>query len=109
MAPRAGGGGIEKPNAPQFHVVSVDHGLRREARREMRLVAETCRRVGLPHKVLRADVPLGAGGIQQAARELRYRLMAGWCAKRKIGSDCRPSSARSSRNNIDAAGARQWR
>ena len=74
----------EKPNAPQFHVVSVDHGLRREARREMRLVAETCRRVGLPHKVLRADVPLGAGGIQQAARELRYRLMAGWCAKRKI-------------------------
>ena len=74
----------KKPNAPQFHVVSVDHGLRREARREMRLVAETCRRVGLPHKVLRADVPLGAGGIQQAARELRYRLMAGWCAKRKI-------------------------
>ena len=29
-------------------------------------------------------MPLGAGGIQQAARELRYRLMAGWCAKRKI-------------------------
>ena len=74
----------KKPNAPQFHVVSVDHGLRKEARREMRLVAETCRRVGLPHKVLRADVPLGAGGIQQAARELRYRLIAGWCAKRKI-------------------------
>ena len=74
----------KKPNAPQFHVVSVDHGLRREARREMRFVAETCRRVGLPYKVLRADVPLGAGGIQQAARELRYRLMAGWCAKRKI-------------------------
>ena len=74
----------KKPNAPKFHVVSVDHGLRKEARQEMRLVAETCRRVGLPHKVLRGDTPLGAGGIQQAARELRYRLMAGWCAKRKI-------------------------
>ena len=40
----------EKTNAPQFHVVSVDHGLRKEARHEMRLVVETCRRVGLPHK-----------------------------------------------------------
>ena len=74
----------KKPNAPKFHVISVDHGLREEARQEMRLVAETCQRVGLPHKVLRGDKPLGAGGIQQAARELRYRLMASWCAKRKI-------------------------
>ena len=74
----------KKPNAPKFHVVSVDHGLRKQARHEIRLVAEACRRVGLPHKVLRADAPLGAGGIQQAARELRYRLMAGWCAARKI-------------------------
>lgn len=76
----------KKSNAPQFHVVSVDHGLRKEARHEMRLVAETCRRVGLPHKILRSDTPLGASGIQQAARELRYRLMAGWCAKRKIAA-----------------------
>jgi tRNA(Ile)-lysidine synthase len=75
---------VKKSGAPRFHVVSVDHGLRKQARQELRLVADTCRRVGLPHKILRADVPLGKTGIQQAARDLRYRLMAGWCAAQKI-------------------------
>ncbi|HCD16474.1 MAG TPA: tRNA lysidine(34) synthetase TilS, partial [Rhodobiaceae bacterium] len=38
---------VKKSGAPRFHVVSVDHGLRKQARQELRLVADTCRRVGL--------------------------------------------------------------
>ena len=52
---RAGGGGTEKTQCPAISRGQCRSWSAREARREMRLVAETCRRVGLPHKVLRAE------------------------------------------------------
>ena len=67
------------PNAPQFSVLTVDHGLRPEAVAEARKVAEICAELGLPHHILTADEKLGGTDIQQQARHMRYRLMAGFC------------------------------
>lgn len=68
-------------HAPRFSVLTVDHKLRPEATDEAAQVADVCRALGLPHAVLTADEDLPTKGIQQQARRLRYRLMAGWCAQ----------------------------
>ena len=66
--------------APRFSVLTVDHKLRPEAADEAAQVGDICRALGLPHYLLAADENLSQTGIQQEARNLRYRLMAGWCA-----------------------------
>jgi tRNA(Ile)-lysidine synthase len=67
-------------DAPQFHVLTVDHGLRREAKAEAAMVARACAKLDLPHKILTANETLGESDIQQKARLMRYRLMADYCA-----------------------------
>ena len=57
-------------------VATVDHGLRPEAAAEAAQVGRWAAALGLPHHVLRGrpgDLP--AGGLQAAARALRYRLL----------------------------------
>ena len=67
-------------DTPRFSVLSVDHGLRPAAKREIDNVVAACADLGLPHIRLTADEPLRGSDIQQRARRLRYRLMAQWCA-----------------------------
>ena len=67
--------------APRFTVLTVDHGLRQEAAAEAAQVAAQCEKLRLPHVTLTADVKLSPTDIQQQARNLRFRLMADWCAK----------------------------
>ena len=57
-------------------VATVDHGLRAEAADEVALVARAAAARGVAHDVLswRWD---GAGNLQAAAREARFRLLAG--------------------------------
>ena len=71
------------PEAPKFSVLTVDHGLRAEARNEALMVAKICADLGLPHHILQADEGLGVSDIQQKARHMRYRLMAGFCREQK--------------------------
>ena len=71
------------PEAPKLSVLTVDHGLRAEARNEALMVATVCADLGLPHHILQADEDLGASDIQQKARQMRYRLMAGFCRAQK--------------------------
>jgi tRNA(Ile)-lysidine synthase len=59
---------------------SVDHGLRAENADEAVRVGEICRDLGTPHEILRG-APEGNGGVQAAARALRYRLLAEWAAR----------------------------
>ena len=70
-------------NAPKFSVLTVDHGLRPEARREAKAVANACKMFGLKQVTLRAKEKLAPRDIQQQARFLRYGLMAAWCARHK--------------------------
>jgi tRNA(Ile)-lysidine synthase len=69
----------------QLHVLSVDHGLRAEARAESEAVARRFSMLsGCCAHVLEWIGPKPATGLQEAAREARYRLMTDWCRARGI-------------------------
>ena len=57
-------------------VATVDHGLRAESRNEAEWVAREARAVGLQHETLAWPDAKPATGIQDAAREARYRLLS---------------------------------
>ena len=67
-------------DAPNFTVLTVNHGLRDAATAEAAQVAAQCEKLNLPHVTLMADSKLGMGDVQQQARKMRYRLMAAWCS-----------------------------
>ena len=62
-------------------VLTVDHGLRAEARAEAEQVGEWARAVGLDHDILTWDGEKPAADIQAAARAARYRLLVAACAR----------------------------
>lgn len=69
----------------RLHVLSIDHGLRPEARAECDAVAR--RFAALPHctaQVLEWRGPKPAARLQAAARAARYRLLADWCRERGV-------------------------
>ena len=61
---------------PELIAVTVDHGLRAEAKREARVVARLAKELGIAHRTLRWTDAKPKAGIPQAAREARYRLLA---------------------------------
>jgi tRNA(Ile)-lysidine synthase len=67
-------------------VLTVDHGLRRNSARDARQVALWAKQAGLQAHVLtwRGDKP--KTGVEAAARDARYRLMAAWLAKNRIAT-----------------------
>ena len=70
------------PPLPRFSVlaVHVDHMIRgEEAQRDAQFVREQCARLGVPLRVVQADVPAAAAaaheGLEEAARRLRYAAL----------------------------------
>ncbi len=61
---------------PTLSVASVDHGLRPEAAGECAMVMDAAARLDLPATTLRWVGEKPAAGLQDAAREARYRLLA---------------------------------
>jgi tRNA(Ile)-lysidine synthase len=64
--------------------LTVDHGLRRESAREARTVASWLAARAIPHAILPWIGAKPAAGIQEAAREARYRLLTAWCRDRGV-------------------------
>ncbi len=69
---------------PKLTAVTIDHGLRKEAKAEAAGVARLARKLKMPHRILRWSGKKPAAGLQQAARQARYRLLAE--AARKVGA-----------------------
>jgi len=61
---------------PKLVAITVDHGLRAQARQEALAVAKLARSLGVEHRILRWTGPKPKTGVQAAARSARYRLLA---------------------------------
>ena len=60
---------------PKLIVVTIDHGLRKEAKREAAAVARLARQLKIEHRTLRWTGRKPTTGLQQAARAARYALL----------------------------------
>jgi tRNA(Ile)-lysidine synthase len=61
---------------PELLAVTIDHGLRPESAREARAVKRLAGRLGVRHRTLRWNGRKPTTGLQEAARTVRYRLLA---------------------------------
>jgi len=59
--------------------LTVDHGLRPESAAEARTLAGWLAARAIQHEILMWEGDKPASGIQEAARDARYQLMAEWC------------------------------
>src|SRR5690606_1378938 len=64
--------------------LTVDHGLRPGARAEARAAHRRLAALGIEAHLLVWGGAKPKTGIQAAAREARYRLMAGWCRRHGV-------------------------
>ncbi len=70
--------------ASRRHVVTVDHGLRKDSAADARKVASWAKSVGLKAHALRWNGPPPTSDIEAAAREARYRLMGEHARRKKL-------------------------
>jgi tRNA(Ile)-lysidine synthase len=73
-----------RKRGPKLIAVTVDHGLRNEAKREAAAVGRLAKKLGIAHRILRWAGKKPTAGLQAAARMARYRLLAG--AARQAGA-----------------------
>jgi tRNA(Ile)-lysidine synthase len=73
-----------RKSGPKLIAVTVDHGLRPESAREALAAKRFAHKLGVTHRTLRWIGTKPKTGIQQAAREARYRLLAD--AAHKVGA-----------------------
>jgi tRNA(Ile)-lysidine synthase len=70
----------DMPARPPILIATVDHGLRPEAADEAAFVSREAAALGLPHRILAWTGEKPQAGLQEAAREARYRLLV-QCAR----------------------------
>jgi len=72
-------------HAPELFAVTVDHGLRPQSAAEARAVKALAQRLKVAHCTLRWSGKKPRTGLQEAAREARYRLLASAARKLEAG------------------------
>ena len=73
-----------RKHAPKLMAVTVDHGLRAESAREAAAVKRQAADLGIEHRTVRWTGAKPKAGLQEAARDARYRLLSD--AARKVGA-----------------------
>ena len=68
----------------QIVALSVDHGLRPESRDEALYVGKLMQKLGIEHHILTWEGDKPSTGIEEAAREARYRLVLSWCLENNV-------------------------
>jgi tRNA(Ile)-lysidine synthase len=74
-----------RKNGPDLVAVTVDHGLRPESRHEAEIVKRFSQRLGVAHRIARWTGTKPGTGIQEAARNARYALIAAEAKKTGAG------------------------
>jgi tRNA(Ile)-lysidine synthase len=74
-----------RKNGPVFVAATIDHRLRREAKKEAVAVARLAKRLKISHRTLAWAGKKPKTGLQEAARAARYSLLLGLA--RKVGAD----------------------
>jgi tRNA(Ile)-lysidine synthase len=74
-----------RKNGPVFVAATIDHRLRREAKKEAAAVARLAKKLKIPHHTLVWAGKKPKTGLQEAARTARYSLLLGLA--RKLGAD----------------------
>lgn len=71
---------------PKYRLVAltVDHQLRSTSRQEAEYVAKVMQRYGIEHHILTWQGQKPKTGIEEAAREERYRLLCDWCKQHQV-------------------------
>ena len=73
-----------KTSKAKLIAITVDHGLRKEARREAAAVGKLAKELGVPHRIVKWTGAKPRSGIQQSARKARYALLV--AAANKAGA-----------------------
>lgn len=73
-----------KEAGKQVIALTVEHGLRPESAAEALYVAEVMEASGIEHHILRWDGSKPETGLEEAARQARYRLMLDFCHEHQI-------------------------
>ncbi|HEY8267990.1 MAG TPA: tRNA lysidine(34) synthetase TilS [Xanthobacteraceae bacterium] len=73
----------KRPRGPELVAATIDHRLRSESKAEAAAVAKLAKKLGLRHRALVWSGKKPKTGLQQAAREARYRLLVGLAQKLK--------------------------
>jgi tRNA(Ile)-lysidine synthase len=64
-----------RAKSPRLIAVTIDHGLRKEAKREAKAVEKLAAKLGIEHRTLEWTGRKPKTGLQEAARLARYRLL----------------------------------
>jgi tRNA(Ile)-lysidine synthase len=64
-----------RARSPKLVAVTIDHGLRKEAKREAKAVERLAAKLGIEHRTLEWTGRKPKTGLQEAARLARYRLL----------------------------------
>ena len=64
--------------------LTVDHGLRPTSRLEAEYVAGLMQKYGIEHHILTWTGKKPTTGIEEAARQARYTLIAEWCSQNNV-------------------------
>ena len=72
-----------RDNEVELLGVSVDHGLRLEAKQECKLAASLSANIGIQHHILEWQ-PVKKGNLQDNARKARHKLISNWAKSNNI-------------------------